>query len=66
MVTTRITDATPAAFSSHVDYRFQEDLIAQHQLGEYPFGRAVDLILGGGRCHFYQLLKVAVVLTIEI
>ncbi|KAI5963593.1 uncharacterized protein KGF55_002473 [Candida pseudojiufengensis] len=53
VVTTRITDATPAAFSSHVDYRFQEDLIAQHQIGEYPFGRAVDLILGGGRCHFY-------------
>lgn len=53
VVTTRITDATPAAFSSHVDYRFQEDLIAQHQLGEYPLGRLVDLILGGGRCHFY-------------
>ncbi|KAI3407138.1 PHO8 [Candida oxycetoniae] len=52
VVTTRITDATPAAFSSHADYRFQEDLIAQHQIGEYPFGRAVDLILGGGRCHF--------------
>lgn len=55
VVTTRITDATPAAFSSHVDYRFQEDLIAQHQLGEYPFGRAVDLILGGGRCHFVPI-----------
>ncbi|KAK6455648.1 vacuolar alkaline phosphatase [Scheffersomyces xylosifermentans] len=53
VVTTRITDATPAAFSSHVDYRFQEDLIAQHQIGEYPLGRSVDLILGGGRCHFY-------------
>lgn len=53
VVTTRITDATPAAFSSHVDFRFQEDLIAQHQLGEYPLGRQVDLILGGGRCHFY-------------
>jgi alkaline phosphatase len=52
VVTTRITDATPAAFSSHVDYRFQEDTIAQHQLGEYPLGRSVDLILGGGRCHF--------------
>ncbi|CAK9436198.1 uncharacterized protein LODBEIA_P07560 [Lodderomyces beijingensis] len=52
VVTTRITDATPAAFSSHVDYRFQEDLIAEHQIGEYPFGRAVDLILGGGRCYF--------------
>ena len=57
VVTTRITDATPAAFSSHVDYRFQEDLIAQHQLGEYPFGRAVDLILGGGRCHFLPASK---------
>ncbi|CUM67656.1 uncharacterized protein PRCAT00005357001 [Priceomyces carsonii] len=53
VVTTRITDATPAAFSSHADYRFQEDLIAQQQLGEYPLGRMVDLILGGGRCHFY-------------
>lgn len=52
VVTTRITDATPAAFSSHVDYRWQEDLIAEHQLGEYPLGRTVDLILGGGRCHF--------------
>lgn len=52
VVTTRITDATPAAFSAHTDYRFQEDLIAQHQLGEYPLGRTVDLILGGGRCHF--------------
>lgn len=54
VVTTRITDATPAAFSAHADYRFQEDLIAQHQLGEYSLGRSVDLILGGGRTHFYS------------
>lgn len=53
VVTTRITDATPASFSSHVDYRFQEDLIAEHQLGYYPLGRMVDLIIGGGRCHFH-------------
>ncbi|OBA20440.1 alkaline phosphatase-like protein [Metschnikowia bicuspidata var. bicuspidata NRRL YB-4993] len=52
VVTTRITDATPAAFSAHVDYRFQEDLIAEQQLGGYPLGRTVDLVLGGGRCHF--------------
>ncbi|KAF8001873.1 hypothetical protein HF325_002838 [Metschnikowia pulcherrima] len=52
VVTTRITDATPAAFSAHVDYRFQEDLIAEQQLGGYSLGRQVDLILGGGRCHF--------------
>jgi alkaline phosphatase len=53
VVTTRITDATPAAFSSHVTYRFYEDLIAQHQIGEYPLGRVVDLMIGGGRSHFY-------------
>ena len=53
VVTTRITDATPASFSSHADYRWQEDLIATHQLGEYPLGRMVDLLMGGGRTHFY-------------
>lgn len=53
VVTTRITDATPAAFSSHVNYRSQEDLIAEHQLGYYPLGRSVDLIMGGGRCHYH-------------
>lgn len=52
VVTTRITDATPAAFSSHVDMRSQEDQIAEQQLGENPLGRVVDLIIGGGRCHF--------------
>lgn len=54
VVTTRITDATPASFSAHTDYRFQEDLIAEHQLGEYPLGRMVDLMIGGGRTHFYS------------
>lgn len=52
VVTTRITDATPACFSSHANMRSYEDLIAEHQIGEYPLGRQVDLILGGGRCHF--------------
>ena len=55
VVTTRITDATPASFSSHVDYRWQEDLIATHQLGGYPLGRVVDLLMGGGRSHFYPV-----------
>ncbi|KAH3686151.1 hypothetical protein WICPIJ_002860 [Wickerhamomyces pijperi] len=53
VVTTRITDATPAAFSSHVKTRWFEDLIAQHQIGDYPLGRMVDLMIGGGRTHFY-------------
>lgn len=52
VVTTRITDATPACFSSHVNIRGYEDLIAEHQLGEYPLGVQVDLMMGGGRCHF--------------
>jgi alkaline phosphatase len=52
VVTTRITDATPASFAAHANQRFEEDLIAQHELGYYPLGRVVDLMIGGGRCHF--------------
>ena len=52
VTTTRITDATPATFASHVLYRGEEDLIAQQEIGEHPLGRAVDLLMGGGRCHF--------------
>ncbi|KAF7862703.1 hypothetical protein EAF04_007576 [Stromatinia cepivora] len=53
VVTTDITDATPACFASHVDYRLQEDSIALQEVGEHPLGhRVVDLMLGGGRCHF--------------
>lgn len=52
VVTTRITDATPACFASHANMRSYEDLIAEHEIGEYPLGRRVDLMLGGGRCHF--------------
>lgn len=52
VVTSRITDDTPASFTSHVRNKFDEDLVAEHQLGLYPFGRAVDLMIGGGRCRF--------------
>jgi alkaline phosphatase len=52
VVTTRITDATPACFASHVHMRNEEDRIAEQLMGDYPLGRVVDLILGGGRCHF--------------
>ncbi|KAF4612807.1 hypothetical protein G7Y89_g15566 [Cudoniella acicularis] len=52
VVTTSITDATPACFASHANIRSEEDLIAQQEVGEHPLGRVVDLILGGGRCHF--------------
>ncbi|KAN0069567.1 Alkaline-phosphatase-like, core domain containing protein [Elaphomyces granulatus] len=52
VVTTRITDATPACFAAHVNQRQYEDRIAEQELGEHPLGQVVDLILGGGRCHF--------------
>ncbi|TAQ90265.1 hypothetical protein B7494_g1428 [Chlorociboria aeruginascens] len=52
VVTTDITDATPASFASHVNVRTEEDLIALQEVGEHPLGRVVDLLFGGGRCHF--------------
>lgn len=53
VVTTRITDATPAVFVSHVRRREMEDQIALQMIGEtHPLGQMVDLMLGGGRCHF--------------
>ena len=52
VVTTRVTDATPACFAAHVNRREEEDTVATQEVGEYPLGRVVDLILGGGRCHF--------------
>ena len=52
VVTTRITDATPACFAAHVTSRDQEDLIAQQMIGQGPLNRTLDLMIGGGRCHF--------------
>ncbi|KAI4136970.1 MAG: hypothetical protein L6R39_007535, partial [Caloplaca ligustica] len=52
VVTTRITDATPACFAAHVNHREEEDRIAEQEVGEHPLGRVLDLMLGGGRCHF--------------
>lgn len=52
VVTSRITHATPAAFSAHVGWRDWENDIALQQVGENPLGRTVDLMFGGGRCQF--------------
>jgi alkaline phosphatase len=52
VTTTRITHATPAAFSSHVYDRNLESDIATMQLGEYVLGPQVDLLWGGGRSFF--------------
>ncbi|PHH52032.1 Repressible alkaline phosphatase [Ceratocystis fimbriata CBS 114723] len=57
VVTTDITDATPACFSSHVQTRAEMDEIAAQQIGLGPLGRSVDLIFGGGRCHFLPTSK---------
>ncbi|KAK0732809.1 alkaline-phosphatase-like protein [Apiosordaria backusii] len=54
VVTTDVTDATPACFASHVGYRWQMDEIAMQEIGEGVLGRSVDLMLGGGRCHFLK------------
>lgn len=53
VVTTRITDATPAVFVAHARRREMENDIARQMIGElHPLGRMVDLMMGGGRCHF--------------
>ncbi|KAJ3088552.1 vacuolar alkaline phosphatase [Quaeritorhiza haematococci] len=52
VVTSRITHATPASFAAHVPSREMEDQIALHEVGHYPPGRMVDLMFGGGACHF--------------
>ncbi|UNI17277.1 Alkaline phosphatase [Purpureocillium takamizusanense] len=52
VVTTDITDATPACFASHVLLRQMQDDIALQEVGHGVLGRSVDLMLGGGRCHF--------------
>ncbi|KXH52859.1 alkaline phosphatase [Colletotrichum nymphaeae SA-01] len=52
VVTTDITDATPACFASHVLTRAMNDDIALQEVGDGPLGRVVDIMLGGGRCHF--------------
>ena len=52
VVTTDITDATPACFASHVLGRQMQDDIALQEVGDGVLGRSVDLMLGGGRCHF--------------
>ncbi|CAI2199853.1 2136_t:CDS:2, partial [Funneliformis geosporum] len=52
VVTSRITHATTASFAAHVVHRDMESEIAVQYIGDYPLGRTVDLMLGGGRCYF--------------
>ncbi|KAI7871359.1 alkaline-phosphatase-like protein [Spinellus fusiger] len=57
VATSRITHATPASFSAHVPQRDDEDAIAIQQIGDNPLGRVVDLMMGGGYCHFLPKSK---------
>lgn len=52
VVKSRVTHATPAAFSAHISWRDWENDIAEHQVGYTPLGRTVDLMFGGGLCEF--------------
>lgn len=54
VVTTTVTDATPAVWYSHAISRSSQDLLAEQLVGEiHPLGFVPSLILGGGRGWFY-------------
>ncbi|CAO1615714.1 unnamed protein product [Sympodiomycopsis kandeliae] len=52
VTTSRITHATPASYSAHIDDRNAENDIAAQQLGNYLLGRQADILWGGGLRHF--------------
>ncbi|KAG0641143.1 alkaline-phosphatase-like protein [Tuber brumale] len=53
IVTSRITHATPASYVAHIYDRNKEANIALQEIGHtHPFGRTVDILMGGGRCYF--------------
>ena len=47
VVTSKVTDATPACFASHVLDRDYENAIAEQLIGNGPLNRTVDLLFGG-------------------
>lgn len=52
VVTSSVTDATPASFATHMFDGSFENEIALQLIGDAPLGRTVDLLFGGGGCHF--------------
>lgn len=53
VVTTGITDATPAAFNAHAESRAMQSEIASQQMGiGSAFGHVTDLMIGGGACFY--------------
>lgn len=55
VTTTRVTDATPAAFISHASDRDYEDYIATQVIDMVGFQKHMDVILGGGLAHFNSM-----------
>jgi alkaline phosphatase len=49
VTTSQLTDASPAAFASHVEDRARQSQIARQYIEETE----VDVILGGGKVHWY-------------
>jgi alkaline phosphatase len=58
VVTSHLTDATPASFASHLYDRNLEDRIALQLVGNQPLGRVVDLMFGGGLAFFEWVIMV--------
>lgn len=52
VVTSRVTHATPATFTSHAVLRSMESLIAEYQVGLHGIHYSPYLMFGGGRCQF--------------
>ena len=59
VATNPVTDATPAAFSSHVDHRNKQDIIAYQQIKQLSDlfktdskKHGLDILMGGGRAYF--------------
>lgn len=57
VVTSSVTDATPASFAAHMSDRSRENEIALQLIGDTPLGRTVDLLFGGGGCHFMSKVR---------
>ncbi|PWN30491.1 alkaline phosphatase-like protein [Jaminaea rosea] len=57
VVTSRLTDATPACFYAHAASRSQESYIASQMLEKPETGgqRTIDLAVGGGGCFFLPM-----------
>ncbi|KAL7274253.1 hypothetical protein RUND412_002847 [Rhizina undulata] len=53
MVTSRITQATPASYFAHIYDRELQAKIALQEIGAtHPLGSVVNILMGGGKCFF--------------